>query len=288
MKTLSTITKFFILCILVWSIPVAVNAVTSMADAWRVHVRTVNLDSLLSGSGNDVQEIFESIDNWDLGEMVQDYIGSSLEPTETVTPYYDDPGNDFSWTTTLVQHETFIDMAESAEMAIWSGSWISGFPPDSTPDGQPDVPRVLVWATRTPAPVGGISGSIDITGLDQDGAVITEHWLVVVPQFTTPTDVTDHAFSAVTAVDVAGGTAGIPIVLMVGTTDSVGLVNYPFVGDYAVFKVNRDGIDVEFETPDPTYGILDLSIGGTHPIVDSANFQIWINSSNMEPIPTPE
>lgn len=64
--------KFIILCLLLWGIPIVADAASTLVDAWRVRVRTTTLTSTLSGAGDDVQEIFESIDEMPLGTPTVD------------------------------------------------------------------------------------------------------------------------------------------------------------------------------------------------------------------------
>jgi hypothetical protein len=89
MKT--TIVKFIILCLLLWGIPIVADAATTLVDAWRVRVKTTTLTSTLSGAGDDVQEIFESIDEMPLGTPTADEVydeGDTIDYSSGNGPFH--------------------------------------------------------------------------------------------------------------------------------------------------------------------------------------------------------
>jgi hypothetical protein len=104
---------------------------------------------------------------------------------------------------------------------------------------------------------GACTGYVDISGIDADGKSIAERVTVNVPDQGSTTYYTALAFRKVSRIDITVATGR--GTLLVGTSDKVGLPNYPFNATTDVFAVTKNGADITVPTVNITTGTVDMA-----------------------------
>lgn len=134
---------------------------------------------------------------------------------------------------------------------------------------QPDVPRnVSVFVDDGTG--WSVDGEAKITGVNQNGAAITET-ITLTASVGPTTFYGSAAFATISKVEITDvGDITIGSGLEFGYSDKVGLTNYISGETPDIFKLTMDGSDISVPSYDTTYGTLDLST-----IPNGADYIVW-------------